>query len=109
MLQVGLTAFLLVRWESPDASNVEYLEDPQDVEMMLASRVLSQQPCIVHFFGQDCPGCKAMHPKVHQIMTNSADVHFIKVRLARVCASRSSVLKAILVHPLMANISVKPP
>ena len=76
------------------------MDDAATVELMLASQSISRKPCVVHFFAQDCPGCKAMHPKLNQIIRNNSDFKFIKVRLTErlhpSCSFRLYILSAVL-------------
>ena len=65
------------------------MDDPASVELMLASQSITRQPCVVHFFAQDCPGCKAMHPKLNQIIRNNSDFKFIKVRIRSIARVRA--------------------
>lgn len=51
------------------------------LDLLLAAHAVSSKPLVVHFYGQQCPGCKAMHPKLQQIMRNNGDFTFAVVRV----------------------------
>jgi thiol-disulfide isomerase/thioredoxin len=70
----------MCRWEMPWEPNVTYLDDPTSVLGVITSQSQSRAPTVLHYFGQGCPGCKALQPKLKQVVRNNPDFTFHKVR-----------------------------
>ena len=70
----------LYRWKTPAKSaNVQFHPTPRDLAAILASQSIATAPTVLHFFNKACPGCKAMHPKLQQIMKHNSDFNFHQV------------------------------
>lgn len=78
-----LTSLSVCRWKDKEhtkADNVELVTSSAVLDLLLGAHAISGKPLVIHFFGQQCPGCKAMHPKLQQIMQNNGDFTFAMVR-----------------------------
>lgn len=64
----------------PGQANVKYHMNPRDLASILVAHSMSPHPTVLHFFNKACPGCKAMHPKLLQIVRDNSDFTFHEVR-----------------------------
>eukprot|EP01025_Chloroclados_australasicus_P025332 TRINITY_DN2531_c0_g1_i1.p1 TRINITY_DN2531_c0_g1~~TRINITY_DN2531_c0_g1_i1.p1 ORF type:complete len:208 (+),score=12.76 TRINITY_DN2531_c0_g1_i1:273-896(+) len=66
-------------WEGATPANLLFVHNPTDFVQSVAVANMKKSLVVVHYFHPECIGCKAMHPKLMQIIESNKDVTFIKV------------------------------